>query len=75
MSALVRWSRERVCLEAIELGYGDVPDPAGESHRTTEVMVIARFVGRDPGAGLFAINAWTEYHETVSCKLVARTGE
>jgi hypothetical protein len=69
MRALVRWSKERVCLEAIELGYRGVQGSARWRHPVTEVMLVARFVGRDPGAGLVAFNASTAYRETVRCKL------
>jgi hypothetical protein len=69
MKALVRWSEERVCLEAIELGYLGRRGPENWRHRLTEVMLVARFVGRDSGASLIAFTASAAYRETVSCKL------
>jgi hypothetical protein len=69
MKALVRWSKERVCLEAIELGYRGLVEPESWRHRLTDVMLVARFVGRDPGAALLAFNASAAYRETVSCRL------
>jgi hypothetical protein len=70
MSALVRWSRDRVCLEAIELGYRGVAMSSDPLHQFTEVMLVARFVGQGAGTGLSALSTSTEYHEAVTCKLV-----
>jgi hypothetical protein len=70
MKAIVRWSKARVCLEAIELGYRGVRWPGHWRYPVTDVMLAARFVGRDSGAGLVAFNSEAAYQETVSCKLL-----
>ena len=71
MTALVRWSRERVCLEAIELGCGGTEDPMDPSHRTAELMLVARFVGADAGASIVSLTRHKQYHEPVTCRLTA----
>ncbi len=63
MSALVRWSTERVCLEAVELNTTD----AGQlSH------VVARFVGSAPGAAFVSVDAsFASTVTPITCKLEA----
>ena len=60
MSALVRWNRDRVCLEAIELGY------RGWGLRNE---LVARFTGQGAGASLVVLTTAAGYHEPVRCTL------
>jgi hypothetical protein len=69
MRALVRWNRDRVCLEAIELGYRGLSAPSAPLHASTEVMLVARFTGEGAGSSLVALTSATSYHEAVRCTL------
>lgn len=67
MSAIVRWGRARVCLEAIEAGYRPIQDEADPLHGT-QIMAVAHFVGR-PTAALVGIGAKDAYRVAASCTL------
>jgi hypothetical protein len=69
MTALVRWSATRVCLEAVEVGYRAVKAPKDYGHPFADVMLVARFVGEGTGAAFVGLSETSEYHETVSCEL------
>jgi hypothetical protein len=51
MSAMVRWGKDRVCLEAVEVGYGEIEDCSSPTYGL-KVMAVARFVGAGAGGGL-----------------------
>ena len=51
MSAMVRWGKDRVCLEAVEIGYGEIEDSSSPTYGL-KVMAVARFVGAGAGGGL-----------------------
>jgi hypothetical protein len=69
MTALVRWSVTRVCLEAIELGYRGVKGPRDNGHAVADVMLVARFIGEGAGAAFAGLTETSEYSEPVSCNL------
>jgi hypothetical protein len=58
-----------VCVEAIELGYVGIRDPESQGHPILEIMMVARFAGKDPGAALVAIDADRMYEERLRCDL------
>ena len=51
MSAMVRWGKDRVCLESVEVGYEELKDSSSPTYGL-KVMAVARFVGAGAGAGL-----------------------
>ena len=59
-----------MCLEAIELGYLGIKQPQPPN---LEIMLVARFAGRNPGAALIGFDAAREYHEEMRCELTGRT--
>ncbi len=67
MTALVRWSTERVCLEAIEVGFGELR-PA-EPVRPVQVMAVTRFVGAGVGSSLLGAESTSTVHEPATCAL------
>jgi hypothetical protein len=67
MTALVRWSTERVCLEALELGYRSIP--ADGSQQPLTVLAVARFVGPDAGYAFVGNEASTQVRVSASCEL------
>ena len=71
MTALVRWSTERVCLEAVELGYRTIP--TADSQPSLTVLAVARFVGRDAGYAFVGNEASAQVRVSASCEL--RTSE
>jgi hypothetical protein len=60
MTALVRWSSARICLEGVEVGFSELASPASRKARLSEqsspaslqvrVSAVARFGGAGPGA-------------------------
>jgi hypothetical protein len=68
MTALVRWSRSRVCLEAIEVGYRQI-ERDGAPRYGVQVMAVARFVGGHPGAGLVGFTRLKAYRAPAVCRL------
>jgi len=67
MTALVRWGTERVCLEAVEVGY-DVIQAAGS--RDLLVFAVARFAGARPGAGFVGTES-AALQKPATCELAA----
>ena len=63
MSAIVRWSPERVCLEAIEVSFR--PTEKG----SPPLRAIARFVGKGAGATLLELDAELSRHTAATCDL------
>jgi hypothetical protein len=72
MAAIVRWSTERVCLEAIEVGLRTEPGSGVgfEGERPLDVMVVARFVGDGAGAGVVGTGAEESVRQPARCELV-----
>jgi hypothetical protein len=60
MSALVRWSADRVCLEAVETPYENR-------------LLVARFAGKEPGAVLVSGPPGGTDRQAVSCQLTHAT--
>jgi hypothetical protein len=69
MTALVRWSVERVCLEAVEVGFGSVE---GEQSRPLHLSAVARFAGGRPGAALIGTESSVTVRDPASCVLESR---
>ena len=69
MTALVRWSAERVCLEAVEVGFGSVES---EQSRPLHVSAVARFVGARPEAAFIGTESSVMVREPASCTLERR---
>jgi hypothetical protein len=70
MSAIVRWSSTRVCLEAVEAPSASPPDPATDP-RTNEAWLVARFVGKAPGAALITQKGEERYRQPVACEVTS----
>jgi hypothetical protein len=68
MTALVRWGRRRVCLEAIEVGYRQIEQPDAPRYGV-QVMAVARFVGAGSGAGLVGLTRSETYRVPATCRL------
>jgi hypothetical protein len=68
MSALVRWGKDRVCLEAIEVGYSEIEDPSSPTYGL-KVMAVARFVGAGAGASLVGTGSGDVVREPATCML------
>ncbi len=68
MTALVRWGRDRVCLEAVELGDREIEDEA-EGQYGVQVMAVARFTGAGAGAGLVGMSRSEAYRAAATCTL------
>jgi hypothetical protein len=68
MTALVRWSPARVCLEAVEVGYREIEDESSPTYGL-KVMAVARFVGAAAGGGFVGTSAETAYREAATCGL------
>jgi hypothetical protein len=66
MTALVRWSAERVCLEAVEVGYSELEQGGSPALR---VSAVARFVGAEPGAGFVGMESNSVVREPAKCEL------
>jgi hypothetical protein len=64
MSAIVRWSTERVCLEAVEVSF------RSEAKAPVPVRAIARFVGKGAGATLLGGSSGS-WQQAATCELVA----
>jgi hypothetical protein len=72
MAAVVRWSTERVCLEAIEAGFR-MEEGSGvgfEGDLPVYVMVVARFVGDGAGAGVVGTGAEERIRQPARCELL-----
>lgn len=63
MSAIVRWSTERVCLEALEIGRN-----SGWSDR---VMIVADFTAKKVKAAFVGTSTTASVREAATCELVA----
>lgn len=68
MAAVVRWSRERVCLEALEL----VLDPVAVNDAAVQPWVVATF-GARPRAAVAGRELGVEVHQEVECALAPGT--
>ena len=66
MTALVRWSADRVCLEAVEVGFSELAQ--GDS-RAIRVSAVARFVGSEPGAAFVGTESASAVREPALCEL------
>jgi hypothetical protein len=69
MSAMVRWGKDRVCLEAIEVGYTEIEDRSSGPPYGLKVMAVARFVGSGGGAGLVGTDREASVRQPVTCTL------
>jgi hypothetical protein len=69
MSAIVRWGKDRVCLEAVEVGYKEIEDPSSGPPYGLKVMAVARFVGTGAGAGLVGTSREATVRQPVTCTL------
>jgi hypothetical protein len=67
-TAIVRWGRERVCLEAVEAGYRQIAQP-GDARFGAQVMAVARFAGPHPGAGLLGMTGTEAFRAAATCTL------
>ncbi len=65
MTALVRWSPQRVCLEALEVGYREIED----GNVRYDVMAAVRFVGSAPGSGFVGTSATAASRQRATCQL------
>jgi photosystem II stability/assembly factor-like uncharacterized protein len=77
MSAIVRWSPERVCLEAVEIGLreqaGGSPaktDPGLNGAPPITVMIVARFTANDASAAFVGTSTTASVREPAKCELV-----
>jgi hypothetical protein len=68
MTALVRWGVERVCLEAVEVGYS-APQLNPQQSQPTNVSVLVRFVGPNPGAAFMGTDTSATVRESTRCEL------
>jgi len=66
MSALVRWSAQRVCLEAVEVGFNALERA---NSRALDVSIVARFIGSQPGAAFIAADPSGLARERATCEL------
>ncbi|MBI4703173.1 MAG: hypothetical protein HY744_18810 [Deltaproteobacteria bacterium] len=67
MHALVRWSAERVCLEALDVAAGEIElDGPG----TVPLSVVARFAGVKAAARVGLVRG-AELHQGLACELLA----
>ncbi|HWA78395.1 MAG TPA: hypothetical protein VG937_38935 [Polyangiaceae bacterium] len=64
MSAIVRWSSSRVCLEAVEAPSGSGPNRA---------HLVARFAGKNQGAALVTQEGDKAHRQGVTCQVVRAT--
>jgi hypothetical protein len=64
MSAIVRWSAERVCLEAVEIGLA----PAA----SIQVKLVAWFTGAAARSTFVSASTTESVYEHATCELVAR---
>ncbi len=68
MTAIVRWGRRRICVEALEVGYEKIE--RGDAPRYgAQVMAVARFVGAGAGAGLVGMSEGEAYRVPATCEL------
>jgi hypothetical protein len=68
MSAIVRWSKARVCIESIELGYAQLDDGSSPTYGL-KVMAVARFVGAVSGAGFVGTGRDALVRQTAKCTI------
>ncbi len=66
LSAIVRWSAERVCLEAIEI---DASKRAPDPEQRAAASLVARFIGSEPGAA-FVSTENAAARTPATCELV-----
>ncbi|HET7546011.1 MAG TPA: hypothetical protein VFK05_39350 [Polyangiaceae bacterium] len=66
MTALVRWGTQRVCLEAVEVGFDSLAVPESRSLRIT---AVARFAGPQPGAALIGFESNAVVRAAAVCEV------
>ncbi len=72
MTALVRWSKERVCIEAVEVGIADgSADAEADGIASLHPMAVARFVGSAPGSALVGTGPTSMVQKPIKCELAA----
>jgi hypothetical protein len=77
MSAIVRWSPERVCLEAVELGFrehaGGVvkSSPTAKSAESFPLTLVARFTRGDSSTAFVGTSLTASTREPAKCEFVA----
>ena len=80
MTALVRWSSERICLEGVEVGFSELGSPASLKVGLSElsspalqvrVSAVARFGGAGPGAAFVGTEPSASVREPATCELAA----
>ena len=67
-TAIVRWGREHVCLEAVEGGYRQINQP-GDPRYGAQVMAVARFTGADAGAAFVGMTGTEALRSPATCRL------
>ncbi len=78
MSAIVRWSPERVCLEAVEIGLREqassaaTPAPAADRSAPINVMIVARFTGKAATSAFVGTSTTASVQQAAKCELLAR---
>jgi hypothetical protein len=68
MSAMVRWGKDRVCLESVEVGYRQMEDSSSPTYGL-KVMAVARFVGAGAEGGLVGTGREATVREPAKCGL------
>ena len=68
MSAMVRWSKDHVCLESVEVGYRQMEDSSSPTDGL-KVMAVARFVGAGAEGGLVGTGREATVREPAKCAL------
>lgn len=74
MSAIVRWSAERVCLESVEIGLGTREAPPAKTDpkkrpQSLDVMLVARFASKDANAAFVGSGVAGSVREPAKCAL------
>ena len=67
-TAIVRWGREHVCLEAVEGGYRQINQP-GDPRYGAQVMAVARFTGADAGAAFVGMTGTEAFRSPATSRL------
>jgi hypothetical protein len=68
MSAMVRWDKDRVCMESVEVGYREMEDSSSPTYGL-KVMAVARFVGAGAEGGLVGTGREATVREPAKCAL------
>jgi len=66
MTALVRWGTQRVCLEAVEVGFDSLAVPES---RGVRISALARFAGPKPGAAFVGFESDAALRAPAVCEL------